>query len=68
MAQEDLERFRELVLEDPRLMSELLVVRDVDRFTALVVACAGERGLRVEPGDVAAAMRGARRDWAERWL
>jgi predicted ribosomally synthesized peptide with nif11-like leader len=57
MAQQDLDRFRELVLEDPALQEQLRQREDVAQFRALVLQLGQERGFDFTEDDVAAAMR-----------
>jgi len=68
MAQEDLDRFRELVLEDSELQEQLREPNDVDKFRALVLQLGQERGFDFSEGDVTAAMQASKRAWMERWI
>ncbi|HEX7277469.1 MAG TPA: Nif11-like leader peptide family natural product precursor [Acidimicrobiales bacterium] len=60
--------FRRAVLADPALQRDLLAAPDPEPFCALVVERARGLGWDVEPDDVEAALRTARRAWIERWI
>jgi Aspartyl/Asparaginyl beta-hydroxylase/Nif11 domain len=64
----DLERFRQAVLDDPKLQHRLRATRDRESFIRLTVAVGHEGGYRFTEADVEEAMRVGRRAWFERWL
>jgi hypothetical protein len=68
MAQQDLDRFRELVLENSDLQAQLLQSDDATKFRALVMQLGQQRGFDFTESDVTAAMQAIRRAWMERWI
>ena len=64
---ENLERFGDLVLSDPKLHDQLRAARPED-FAALAVRLGAERGCVFNATVVAEALRERRRAWLERWL
>jgi hypothetical protein len=68
MADQDLDRFQQLVLRDPALQAQLRVERDMASFVALVVRAGEARGYFFTPEDVRAAMQANQRAWLERWI
>lgn len=64
----DFERFREMTFVDSELRRLLLAERDMERFIALVVRLAAERGCKVPASEVQEQLRNARRSWLERQL
>jgi hypothetical protein len=69
MSQQDFERFRDAVLDDPALQSRLRQpAGDAATFVARVVAAGAEQGYQLEGSDVEAAMAEGRRAWLERWV
>jgi predicted ribosomally synthesized peptide with nif11-like leader len=68
MSQQDLDRFRNLVLRDHALQEQLREPGDGDDFLALVLQLGQARGFDFTEGDVTAAMQASRRAWIERWV
>jgi len=68
MSQQNLERFRNLVLTDPGLQEQLREPGDGDDFLALVLQLGQARGFDFTEADVTAAMQVGRRTWIERWI
>ena len=68
MAQEQLDRFRDLVLQDSGLQAELRDILDPTAFVARVVELGRERGYEFSAAEVEAAMQAERRAWIERWI
>ncbi|MGA8213801.1 MAG: Nif11-like leader peptide family natural product precursor [Candidatus Sulfotelmatobacter sp.] len=68
MPQQNLERFRELVLQDPALQEQLKAPGDRDSFVALVLQLGQARGFDFTVHDVTAALQANRRVWMERWI
>jgi len=64
---ENLERFGELVLSDPKLHDQLRAAAPTD-FPALAVRLGAERGCVFTAPVVAEVLRERRRAWLERWL
>jgi nitrogen fixation uncharacterized protein len=64
----DLERFRQMVLEDSDLQRRLLGEPEMEPFLALVVAAARERGFDLTRVEVQTAMDEARRSWFQRHI
>jgi Nif11 domain len=63
---ENLERFGDLVLADPKLHDQLRAAPPED-FAALAVRLGAERGCVFTAPVVAEAVRERGRDWLERW-
>jgi len=68
MSLEDFNKFRTLVIEQPKLQEELSPIEDLDVFVTRVVEMARGRQLAVEPEDIREAMSEARKNWIERWI
>lgn len=68
MAKENLEKFRQLVLEDLSLQEKLRDIKDREAFVALTVRLGEERGCVFYGEDVEDALDASRRAWLERWL
>lgn len=68
MAAQDLEQFRQLVIESPELQSKLRDIDDWAEFGRVVTLEAAALGLVVEPVDIEEARAAARRAWLERWI
>jgi hypothetical protein len=68
MPQENLERFRRLVLEDLALQEKLKRTPDRKSFIALAVELGRGRGCDFTAEDVEAALASARLAWLERWV
>jgi len=68
MSSEDLERFRQLVLEDEALQRALEATVETPAFIALARRLGAERGCHFTAEDVQDALRAARRTWRERWV
>jgi hypothetical protein len=64
---ENLERFGDFVLADPKLHDQLRAANPED-FAALAVRLGAERGCVFTAPAVVAALREQRRAWLERWL
>lgn len=68
MPQEDLEKFRRMVLEDLSLQARLRKFAGREEFAAGVVEAGAACGFEFTAEDVKDAMRANRRDWIERWI
>jgi hypothetical protein len=68
MPLEDLERFRQLVLEDAALQDALRETADTPAFLARARRLGAERGCHFTDEDLREALRAARRTWRERWV
>jgi response regulator of citrate/malate metabolism len=68
VSQDNLEQFREAVLEDAALQETLRDVRDRKTFVALVMSLGVERGYDFTAEEVEEALRASRRAWLERWI
>ena len=66
MSEESLERFRQLVLQDPALQARLRESDDREVFLGLVVQLAETRGYSFTAEEVETALRISRRAWLER--
>ncbi len=64
-SQQELDRFRELVLEDSSLQELLREPEDAVKFCALVLRLGQERGFEFTESDVAGAMQAGRQVWVE---
>lgn len=60
--------FRDAVHGDAGLQHALGAERDRERFVALAVRLARERGIALSPEDVEAALHEGMRAWLERWI
>lgn len=67
-SRQNLERFREIVVADQQLFTQLRGTADLENFVALAVQLGAERGCRFTPETVRAAIQERRRAWLERWL
>jgi hypothetical protein len=67
-AEGELERFRRLVLSEPRLQSQLKGEMDRAKFISLVIELGQQYGSRFTAGDVDAALKAGRREWSERQI
>lgn len=68
MSESAFREFRDLVLDDRELQSELAAVSDTEAFTKKVVELAAEHGIAVDASDVAEAMNAGRRALIEQWI
>jgi hypothetical protein len=68
MPAEDLEQFRERVINSPELQGALRDIDDWAEFTRVVGRESAALGLVVEPVDIERARAAARRAWLERWI
>jgi hypothetical protein len=68
IASENLERFRQVVLEDPELFKQLRQTADVDSFVALAVRLGAARDCAFTEQEVRDALRECRRARLERWI
>lgn len=68
MARQDLERFREAVLEDTTLQEQLKSAQEHEEFILLTTRLGAERGYAVTQQDVEEALRESRREWLMRWI
>jgi hypothetical protein len=68
IAPQNLERFRQIVLADPRLHQQLRETSDLNGFVALAVRLGAERDCIFTEEEVRAALRECRRAWLERWI
>jgi len=64
----DLERFRQIVLEDDRLLEQLRQTSGVESFAALGVELGQQRGCAFTMDHVRAAVQEARRARLQRWI
>jgi predicted ribosomally synthesized peptide with nif11-like leader len=64
----NLERFCQLVLEDPQLHQQLRQPLVQDEFIALAIRLGQERGYSFTAEEVRAALNERRRAWLERWI
>lgn len=67
-SRQNLERFRELVLNDASLHDELRATPDLEAFVARAVELGRERGCEFTTETVRAAVQEARRALLERWI
>ncbi len=65
---QNLERFGQLVLAEPKLHDQLRAAANQKIFAALAVRLGAERGCLFTAPAVEAAVREQRRAWLERWL
>jgi mannose-6-phosphate isomerase-like protein (cupin superfamily) len=65
---EELQRFRQTVLNDLNLQQRLCQTDDRESFIRLLVALGRQLGYRFTPVDVDNAMRAEQRAWIERWI
>jgi hypothetical protein len=63
-----LRQFQAIVRGDPALQSELRGAPDRETFVALVMARSRERGLAIDPADIAAELEAGKRTWTVQWL
>ncbi len=68
MSQQSFDHFRELVLQDPALQTQLQAANNLSELTPLVLKLGRERGCEITAGDIEAAWQAARRAWIERWI
>jgi hypothetical protein len=68
VATEQLDSFRQLVLNDRNLQAELRSITDTQAFVVKVEQLAAQHGFAVDPTDVESALRRARQSWLERWI
>jgi predicted ribosomally synthesized peptide with nif11-like leader len=68
MSSTDFEHFRERVLKDPSLQTELSAATDFAAFLPLVLKAGQRHGYDFTVADLEAAWRAAQRAWIERWL
>lgn len=68
MSAEGFEQLASVVLGDPRLVAELVVLVDDDAFTSALVRTAGRLGLDVDAADVVEAMQAGHRRGLERFV
>lgn len=67
-SREELERFRQVVLEDDQLLEQLRQTADQESFAALAVQLGWQRGCAFSAEHVRAALQEARRAWLLRWI
>jgi hypothetical protein len=65
---QNLERFRQLVLADRSLLEQLRQTSDQESFVALAVRLGAERDCVFTEAEMRAALREFRRVWLERWI
>lgn len=68
LAQDQLERFRQLVLRDPALQEQLWQTIETEPFIALTVQLGRERGFDFTGEEVRAVMRASQLAWMLRWI
>ncbi len=68
MSQQSFDHFRELVLQDPALQTQLQAANNLSELTPLVLKLGRERGCEITVEDIEAAWQAARRAWIERWI
>lgn len=66
MSQASLEQFRELVLHDPALQSQLRETPDQRAFIEQMLRLGAERGYEFTAAEIEAAVLAARRVWTRR--
>jgi hypothetical protein len=64
---DDFERFRRLVENDDGLTEELWGTGSARELAARVVQLANDRGLRIDPLDIEAAIADGQSAWLRRW-
>lgn len=67
-SRENLERFRQIVLEDDRLLERLRQTGDLESFVALLVELGLEHGCPFTPEHVREAVQAQRRTWLQKWI
>ena len=67
-AQDELERFRRVVVCDLSLQEQLRQATEMESFITLTVRLAHERGFDFTDEDVRMAMRMSRLAWMQRWI
>jgi predicted ribosomally synthesized peptide with nif11-like leader len=68
MSHENLDNFRELVLQDLSLQEKLRDIADRTVFLSIVVQLGAQSGYSFTAQEVEAALRASQRAWIERWL
>jgi aspartyl/asparaginyl beta-hydroxylase len=68
LACDELERFRELVLQKDGLQEQLREVTDRDAFVSRVLSLGKEHGCEFTAGDIRVAMQAGMQGWIERWV
>ncbi len=68
MSQEDFERFRQKVLQEPLLQKQLLKSDNLDAFVRRCIELGQLYGCSFGVEEVTAALQGSRRAWIERGL
>ena len=63
-----LERFRELVLEDERLLERLRQTGNLESFVALSVELGQAHGCVFSPEEMRELVQTERREWLQRWI
>jgi hypothetical protein len=64
----EIEKLREIVLNDADLQAQLQEISERDEFIARVLEIGKNFGLEIESEDISEAMRESRRVWIERWI
>lgn len=67
-AQDELEKFRRLVVGDLPLQEQLRQTTETESFISLTVQLAHERGFNFTDEDVRIMMRASRLAWMQRWI
>ncbi|HEY3914562.1 MAG TPA: Nif11-like leader peptide family natural product precursor [Verrucomicrobiae bacterium] len=68
IASQNLERFRQVVLEDPELFQQLRQTADVESFVALAVRLGAARDCVFTEQEARDALRECRRARLEKWI
>jgi hypothetical protein len=68
MARQDLERFRQIVQQQPTLQEQLLQAPADQAFNELALRLGAEHGCPFTAEELREALREARRTWLERWV
>ncbi len=68
MSQEDFERFRQKVLQEPSLQKQLLKAENLDAFVRRCIELGQLYGCSFGNDEVNAALQSSRRAWIERGL
>ena len=68
MSHENLEQFRQLVLDDTALQERLRAVPVRAKFITLMLQLGAERGYDFTVDDIEDMLRANQRAWLERWL
>jgi hypothetical protein len=68
MSQEGLEKFRQLIWQEPTLQERLRATPDRASFIALTLQLGAERGYSFTVDEIEEALKASQRAWLERWI